>query len=65
MHQKAEPLAQESRELLALTTLVARQSRGLPIAPPDDRRIDAALKTGEAIYQLRQGQFRPVVRPVP
>ena len=31
-HQQATPFPWESRELLALTALVARQSRGLPIA---------------------------------
>ena len=30
-HQQATPLAHESRDLLALTALVARQSRGAPI----------------------------------
>ena len=30
------------RDLLALEAFVARQSRGLPIAPPDDPRLAAA-----------------------
>src|SRR5262249_17976901 len=37
-HQKASPLAPESKELLALEAYVARQSRGLPIAPKIDAR---------------------------
>ncbi len=35
-HQGADPLAYESPDLLALTAFVAAQSRGMPIAPPDD-----------------------------
>jgi sulfur-oxidizing protein SoxA len=56
-HQKGAPLADESRELLALTAFVAKQSRGLPMSPPDDRRLDEALKQGEGFYKLRQGQL--------
>ena len=57
LHQKGEPLADESRELLALTAFVARQSRGQPVASPNDRRLDAALASGEALYKRRQGQL--------
>ena len=39
-NQQAEPLAPESRELLSLMAFVANQSRGLPIAPPDDPPTD-------------------------
>ena len=35
-HQGATPFAWESEELLALTAFVARQSRGVAIAEPDD-----------------------------
>lgn len=56
-HQKAEPLALESRELLSLAAYVARQSRGMPIAPPDDPRLASFREQGEAIYQRRQGQL--------
>src|SRR5215470_4578205 len=37
-HQKAPPLRDESADLLALSAYVARQSRGEPIAPPQDER---------------------------
>ncbi|HYC63334.1 MAG TPA: sulfur oxidation c-type cytochrome SoxA [Reyranellaceae bacterium] len=57
LHQKGEPLAHEGRELLALTAFVAKQSRGLPVAPPDDRRLDATLKQGESLFHTRQGQL--------
>jgi sulfur-oxidizing protein SoxA len=56
-HQQAEPLAPESRELLALAALVALQSRGLPIAPPDDPRLNPFRAKGEEIWRSRQGQL--------
>ncbi len=37
--QGAPPLAAESHDLLALEAFVAHQSRGLPIAPPQDPRL--------------------------
>jgi sulfur-oxidizing protein SoxA len=55
--QQAEPLAPESRELLSLAAFVARQSRGLPIAPPDDPRLTPFREQGAAIWQRRQGQL--------
>ena len=57
VNQQAEPLAPESRELLSLAAFVANQSRGLPIAPPDDPRLAAFREQGAAIYQRRQGQL--------
>lgn len=54
--QKASPLAYESRELLALTVFVARQSRGMPIAI-DDTRLAPAIDTGRKIFSERQGQL--------
>ena len=56
-NQQAEPLAPESRELLSLTAFVANQSRGLPIAPPDDPRLAPFREQGAAICQRRQGQL--------
>jgi sulfur-oxidizing protein SoxA len=56
-NQQAEPLAPESRELLSLAAFVARQSRGLPIAPPDDPRLAPFREQGAAIYRSRQGQL--------
>jgi L-cysteine S-thiosulfotransferase len=55
--QKAEPLAVESRELLALTTFVTQQSRGQPVAPPDDARLKPFVAAGEALWRQRQGQL--------
>jgi sulfur-oxidizing protein SoxA len=55
--QKAEPLAAESRELLALTGFIAQQSRSQPIAPPDDQRLRPFVQAGEALWRQRQGQL--------
>ena len=56
-HQGSEVLAYESPDLLALTAFVAAQSRGLPIAPPDDPRLDHARAEGRALFEARQGQL--------
>jgi sulfur-oxidizing protein SoxA len=55
--QQAAPLPHESRELLALTTLVAHQSRGLPIAVSIDGQARPHFEAGRALYLLRQGQL--------
>jgi len=55
--QRATPFAYESRELLALTAYVASFSRGLKIAPPDDRRLIPFRNAGRDFFYLRQGQL--------
>jgi L-cysteine S-thiosulfotransferase len=55
--QQAAPLAYESRELLALTTYVARQSRGMPIEIAVDARTKPFLDAGRATFHRRQGQL--------
>ena len=55
--QTAPALGLESRELLSLATLVGRQSRGLPIAPPPDARLTPVRRQGAEIYARRQGQL--------
>src|SRR2546423_2472852 len=55
--QEAPPLAYESRELLALTAYVARQSRGLPIDVAIDARMQPFLDAGRATFHRRQGQL--------
>ena len=55
--QKAEAFAPESRELLALTAFIARQSRGQPIAPPGDTRLRPFVEQGESLWRQRQGQL--------
>ena len=55
--QKAKPLAFESRELLALTAFIGLQSRGMPIAPPDQPQVKAAQARGKALWEQRMGQL--------
>src|SRR5216110_945668 len=55
--QQASALAYESRELLALTAFVARQSRGLPIDVTIDARTQPFLDNGRAAFYRRQGQL--------
>lgn len=55
--QGGPALARESRALLALTTYVALQSRGLPIAPPDDARLAPASAEGKRLFNARMGQL--------
>jgi L-cysteine S-thiosulfotransferase len=56
-HQKAQPWRFESAELLSLESYVAYQSRGLPLAPVVDQRLQAALERGRSRYQQRMGQL--------
>lgn len=55
--QKAPALPYESAELLALTTYVALQSRGMPISPPEDPRLTPYRQKGEALWSRRLGQL--------
>jgi sulfur-oxidizing protein SoxA len=51
------PVARDSRDLLALSTYVGHQSRGLPMAPPDDPRLGPARQAGRELFNRRQGQL--------
>lgn len=55
--QHAPVLAWESRELLALTAYVARQSRGVPVAVTIDPRTQPFLDAGRDVWNRRQGQL--------
>jgi sulfur-oxidizing protein SoxA len=55
-YQKAQPFAYESRELLALTTYVARQSRGMPVSVPVDVLSAPSLESGRALFNRKIGQ---------
>jgi sulfur-oxidizing protein SoxA len=55
--QNATPLRWESQELLALTTYVAHQSRGLPVAALDDERLLPFREAGRGRFLERQGQL--------
>jgi L-cysteine S-thiosulfotransferase len=54
--QKAEPLAWEGKELLALTAYVGRQSRGMPIALATERMVEF-IEAGRSLFHRRQGQL--------
>jgi L-cysteine S-thiosulfotransferase len=55
--QQADPLAWESADLLALTTFVAFQSRGLPVAVPVDARLRPFSDVGSELFHRREGQL--------
>jgi sulfur-oxidizing protein SoxA len=55
--QKAPGWPLESKALLALTTYIARQSRGLPIAVVADAQSQPFIAAGRAIFEARQGQL--------
>ena len=55
--QKAQAFAYESKDMLALSAYVATQSRGEPIAPPDDPRLQPFIEKGRAQFNQRQGQL--------
>jgi L-cysteine S-thiosulfotransferase len=55
--QKGALLRNESDELLALSAYVARQSRGLPIAPQEDERLAPFTAAGRDFFNKRQGQL--------
>jgi sulfur-oxidizing protein SoxA len=56
-HQQASPLPYESRELLALTALVARQSHGLAIETGTDPQLAPFIAKGRELFIQRQGQL--------
>ncbi len=55
--QKAEGFKPESAQLLALTAYIGLQSRGLPVTPPDDARLEPFRAQGEALWGQRIGQL--------
>jgi sulfur-oxidizing protein SoxA len=55
--QRATPFAYEGREMLALATYIELQSRGEPIAPPDDPRLAPYREKGRELYNQRIGQL--------
>jgi sulfur-oxidizing protein SoxA len=55
--QRADPLAPESDELLALTTYIAHQSRGMEVAPAADPRLVPFRDNGRRLFQSRIGQL--------
>lgn len=55
--QSLPPLAREGDELLAVTTYVFLQSRGMPVAPAADRRLASFRANGEELFKRRLGQL--------
>jgi L-cysteine S-thiosulfotransferase len=55
--QQSPAFAYESKSLLALSTLIAYQSRGLPIAASTDKAIEPDYKKGQSLYFQRMGQL--------
>jgi len=56
-HQQATPFAYESHDLLALTALVAKQSRGIAIEAGADPQLEPYVAKGHALFMQRQGQL--------
>jgi L-cysteine S-thiosulfotransferase len=56
-HQKATPLQFESKDMLALTANVGRQSRGMPIEASHDERLKPFIEAGHKLFFERQGQI--------
>jgi sulfur-oxidizing protein SoxA len=55
--QKAAALPVESKELLALTAYIGRQSRGMPAAVKNDAQSKKFIEAGRVIFERRQGQL--------
>jgi L-cysteine S-thiosulfotransferase len=55
--QKAPAHAYESPELIALTSYVAHQSRGMTITLPQDRELEPHRKNGKLMFERRLGQL--------
>jgi sulfur-oxidizing protein SoxA len=55
--QNATPLSFESKELLALTAFIGRQSHGLPIEAGNDERAKPFVEAGRELFNRRQGQL--------
>ena len=55
--QQATPLPFESRDLLALTAFVARQSHGVAIETGSDPQLAPFVAKGRELFMQRQGQL--------
>ena len=56
-HQQAPALAPDHADALALAAYLGLQSRGQPVAPPDDARLAPLRQQGQALWQQRLGQL--------
>ena len=55
--QEAPAPQREGRELLSLTAFVGKQSRGMPVTPPQDARLNSIREQGAKLYSSRMGQL--------
>lgn len=55
--QNEPALQPDAPQRLALSAYIAFQSRGLPLAPPDDPRLTPARERGRALFTRRMGQL--------
>ena len=55
--QQAAPLAADHADALALAAYLGLQSRGQPLAPPDDARLAPLRQQGQLLWQQRLGQL--------
>lgn len=55
--QKQPAWRLESKEILSMESYVALQSRGMPLAPSADPRLEAATARGKALFYQRIGQL--------
>lgn len=55
--QKAQALPHESKDLLALTIYVAKQSRGMPDSIAETAQSKPFIEAGRALFEERQGQL--------
>lgn len=55
--QKSAALPFESKDLLALTAYIARQSRSMPVAVVENAQSKPFIDAGRAIFERRQGQL--------
>lgn len=56
-YQKLPAFDYETQPMLSLSTLVAAQSRGLPIAVRDSKEMTAYIERGKSLYFARIGQL--------
>ena len=56
-HQRAEPFAGESEDLLGLTAFVANQSRGMSIDVNDSVELKPISELGDKLFHRREGQL--------
>ncbi|SDQ75882.1 sulfur oxidation c-type cytochrome SoxA [Pseudovibrio sp. Tun.PSC04-5.I4] len=56
-HQGAKPWKWESEEMLAMTSLIGLQSRGMPVALETEGPIADWITKGEKLYYTRVGQL--------